>query len=118
MAETMELGLEKAMGKAPEQAPGSGSVSRVDGGNKKGTGLSRNKKVLLAAAAVVVLAALVIGGIQWSKRGVVTVQTGKVARQDLSSIVTASGQIKPPPEGFANVNANSFGKITAIYVKE
>jgi len=118
MAETMELGLEKAMDKAPGQTPGSGSVSRVDGRNKKGTGLSSKKKVLLAAAAVVVLAALVIGGIQWSKRGVVTVQTGKVARQDLSSIVTASGQIKPPPEGFANVNANSFGKITAIYVKE
>ena len=47
-----------------------------------------------------------------------TVQTGKVMKQELSSIVTASGQIRPPTANFANVNANSFGKITDIYVKE
>ena len=54
----------------------------------------------------------------WSRRGVVAVQTGKVQVQDLSSIVTASGEIKPPDQDFASVNANSFGKITEILVKE
>jgi HlyD family secretion protein len=61
---------------------------------------------------------LVVGGIIWSRRGVVTVQTSKVQRQDISSIVSASGEIKPPTANFANVNANSFGRITDIYVKE
>jgi HlyD family secretion protein len=81
-------------------------------------GLSKTKKVMLLALALVVLAGLVIGGITWSHRGLVTVQTGKVMRQDLSAIVTASGEIKPPPDKFATVNANSFGKVTEILVKE
>ncbi len=85
---------------------------------RKANGMKTWKKVLLMSIGAVLLVALVVGGIVWSKRGVVTVQTGKVLRQELASIVTASGQIKPPPEGFANVNANTFGKITDIYVKE
>jgi HlyD family secretion protein len=76
------------------------------------------KKKLLIAGGIVILVGLVVGGIVWSKRGVVTVQTGKVVKQDLSSIVTASGQIRPLTTNFASVNANSFGKITDIYVKE
>ncbi|HEY6291242.1 MAG TPA: efflux RND transporter periplasmic adaptor subunit [Terriglobia bacterium] len=75
-------------------------------------------KTILAIVCVVLLAVLVAVGISWSKRGVVVVQTGKVARQDLSSIVTASGQIKPPDANLVNVNANSFGKITEINMKE
>jgi HlyD family secretion protein len=51
-----------------------------------------------------------------SHKGVVEVQTGKVARQDLAATVTASGEIKP--KTYANVGANAFGKITKIYVKE
>ncbi|PYV15197.1 MAG: secretion protein HlyD [Acidobacteria bacterium] len=82
------------------------------------TGKKRWKKILLLAVVAVVLIGLVIFGIVWSKRGVVTVQTGKVVPQDLTSIVTANGQIQPPQEKRANVNAEGFGQITAIYVKE
>jgi HlyD family secretion protein len=85
---------------------------------RKREGAKRWKKVLLLSVGAVVLVALVVSGIVWSKRGVVSVQTGKVMRQDLKSIVTASGEIKPPSENFASVNANSFGKITEILVKE
>ncbi|HEX5484275.1 MAG TPA: HlyD family efflux transporter periplasmic adaptor subunit [Terriglobia bacterium] len=74
------------------------------------------KKKLLAIGVVVVLIILAIVGVVWSRRGQVTVQTGKVGRQDLTAVVTASGQIEP--ENYANVNANSIGKITNIYVKE
>lgn len=74
------------------------------------------KKKLLIAVVVVVLVILAIGGVVWSRRGQVEVQTGTVARQNLTSIVTASGQIEP--ENYANVNANSIGKVTDIYVKE
>ncbi len=79
---------------------------------------AQRKKVLFLILGALVLAGLVIGGILWTRRGLVTVETGKVVRQDLTSIVTASGEIKPPPNKFATVNANSFGKVTEVLVKE
>ena len=45
-----------------------------------------------------------------------TVQTGKAQRQDLATIVSASGEIKP--KTYVNIGANAFGKITHLYVKE
>ncbi len=51
-----------------------------------------------------------------SRKGVVQVQTGRVMRQDLTSQVTASGEIRP--KTFVNVGANAFGKIVRLYVKE
>jgi HlyD family secretion protein len=74
--------------------------------------------IFLVIVGVIVVAGLVVGGIIWSKGGALTVQTAKVVREDLAAIVTASGEIKPPDANLANVNANSFGKITDIYVKE
>jgi HlyD family secretion protein len=44
------------------------------------------------------------------------VQTGKVVKQDISSQVTASGQIKP--KTIVNVGANAMGRIVRLYVKE
>ncbi len=80
--------------------------------------LTKKKKVLLLGAGLLVFVVLVVVGIVWSKRGVVAVQTAKVARQDLRAIATASGEIKPPSTKFANVNANSYGRIVEILVKE
>lgn len=74
------------------------------------------KRNLIFIIGIVVLIILTVGGIKWSKRGQVEVQTSKVARQTLTSVVTASGQIEP--KNYANVNANSIGKITDIYVNE
>ncbi|HUI42584.1 MAG TPA: efflux RND transporter periplasmic adaptor subunit [Terriglobia bacterium] len=75
-------------------------------------------KAILAIVGAVLLVTLVVGGISWSKRGTVVVQTGKVMRQDLASVVTASGQIKPPDANLVNVTSNSFGRIVEIKVKE
>ena len=74
------------------------------------------KKVLIGVVGV--SAALIVLGVavHESKKGVVTVQTGKAQRQDLSSIVSASGEIKP--KTYVNIGANAFGKITHLYVKE
>jgi HlyD family secretion protein len=74
------------------------------------------KKVLIGVGGL--LAALIVIGIavHESNKGVVTVQTGKAQRQDLSSIVSASGEIKP--KTYVNIGANAFGKITHLYVKE
>lgn len=49
-------------------------------------------------------------------KGVVTVQTGSVSRQDLTSLVTASGEIRP--KNYTNVLGEGIGKITDITVKE
>jgi HlyD family secretion protein len=46
----------------------------------------------------------------------VTVQTGPVVRQDLTSQVTASGEIKP--KNYINIGANAMGDITELLVKE
>jgi HlyD family secretion protein len=83
-----------------------------------GKGTKSKKKMILVLVGAVAFVGLVAGGVVWSKGGTVTVQTTKVVRQDLSAIVTASGEIKPPTANLANVNANSYGKITDIYVKE
>jgi len=53
------------------------------------------KKIAIGAGVVVLLAIIVGITVHQSGKNVVTVQTGKVQRQDLSSVVSASGEIKP-----------------------
>src|SRR5271154_6990223 len=72
-------------------------------------------------ATIAVVVVLVIGGIAWysiykSNQNVVVVQTGRVARQDLISLVTASGEVRP--KTYTNVLGEGIGKITDIVVKE
>jgi HlyD family secretion protein len=74
------------------------------------------KKIALIAASVVVLLAIVGFTVQQSRKGVVAVQTGKVVHEDLTSVVTASGEIKP--KVYVNVGAILQAKITHLYVKE
>jgi len=75
------------------------------------------KKVLIGLGAVVVVGVIVLVSINQANKGVVTVQTAKVATQDsLVSQVTASGEIKPTT--YTNVTAQGFGRITEILVKE
>jgi len=74
------------------------------------------KKVSLALGGVVLVAGIIFFSIQQSRKGIVEVQTGKVSRQELTSQVTASGEIRP--KTFVNVGANAYGKIVKLYVKE
>src|ERR1700722_10921067 len=74
------------------------------------------KKIAIGAGVVVLLAIVVGITVHQSGKNVVTVQTGKVERQDLSSVVSASGEIKP--KTYVNIGANAYGKITHLYVKE
>jgi len=73
-------------------------------------------KVIITIVAVLVAAIGVYASTVYSKRGVVTVQTGQVARGDLAAIVTSSGEIKP--KNYINIGANAIGDITEILVKE
>ncbi len=74
------------------------------------------KKLALIAGGVVVLLAIVGFTVQQSRKGVIAVQTGKVIRENLSSVVTASGEIKP--KVYVNIGAILQAKITRLYVKE
>jgi HlyD family secretion protein len=113
MAEIKELELGKTNGPTWVER-----TAPVPARQRNGTGMKKWKKVTLAAAGIVAFVSLAIGGVVWSRRGVVTVQTGKVQREDLAQIVTANGEVKPVEQNQANVNANSYGKITEILVKE
>lgn len=74
------------------------------------------KKVAIAIGVLVAVLAAVGFTVQQSRKGVVLVQTGKVAKQDIASTVTASGEVKP--KTFANVGANAFGRIVKLHVRE
>src|SRR2546427_2378699 len=74
------------------------------------------KKIAIITGVVVLLLAIVGFTVHQSHKNVVTVQTGKVQRLDLASVVSASGEIKP--KTYVNIGANAFGKITKLYVKE
>jgi HlyD family secretion protein len=74
------------------------------------------KKVAIGAGALVA-AGISYGIVSYElNKGVVTVQSGRVVRQDLTSIVTASGEIRP--KNYTNVMGEGFGKITEINVRE
>jgi HlyD family secretion protein len=74
-------------------------------------------KVGVALGVAAVLGGVVLYSINQANKGVVTVQTAKVAKQDsLVSVVTASGEVKPTT--YTNVTAQGFGRITEILVKE
>ena len=75
------------------------------------------QKVEIGVGAVAVLGGIVLFSVNQANKGVVTVQTAKVATQDnLVSLVTASGEVKPTT--YTNVTAQGYGRITAILVKE
>src|SRR6202453_271450 len=74
------------------------------------------QKIAIGAGVVVVLAIIVGITVHQSGKNVVTVQTGKVQRQDLAAVVSGSGEIKP--KTYVNIGANAYGKITHLYVKE
>src|SRR5450432_3972076 len=74
------------------------------------------KKILIVVGVIILLGAIVGFTVNQTQKNLVTVQTGKVTKQDITSIVTASGEVKP--KTFVNVGANGFGRITHLYVKE
>jgi HlyD family secretion protein len=80
--------------------------------------LKKKWKIVIGVTVFLVLAIGVLAAVQISKRGIVTVETGKVGRTDLTAIVTASGEVTP--RNYINIGANtqSPAPITAIFVKE
>jgi HlyD family secretion protein len=73
------------------------------------------KKPVLIIGAIVILAVIVTISVK-SNKDTVTVQTSYAAKGDITSLVTASGEIRP--ENYTNVLGQGIGKITDIDVTE
>ena len=74
------------------------------------------KKILLIVFAVVVAAILVGVFIYRQQSGYTKILTARIVRQDLATIVSGTGQIKP--KTYANLGATAMGRVTHLYVKE
>jgi HlyD family secretion protein len=73
------------------------------------------KKPALIIGAIVLLTIIVVVSVR-SNKDTVTVQTGYATKSDITSLVTASGEIRP--QNYTNVLGQGFGKITDIDVNE
>jgi HlyD family secretion protein len=74
------------------------------------------KKIILLILAGVAVVGLVALFIYRQQAGYTKVLTAKVARQDLVTVVSGTGQIKP--RTFTNLGATSMGRVTHLFVKE
>jgi HlyD family secretion protein len=74
------------------------------------------KKILLIALAVLVAAGLVTFMVIKQQSGYTKVLTAKAVKQDLTTVVSGTGQIKP--KTYVNLGATAMGRVTHLYVKE
>lgn len=75
----------------------------------------KTKKPVLIIGAIIVLAIIVFISVK-SNKDTVTVQTAYAATGNITSLVTASGEIRP--QNYTNVLGQGIGKITDIDVTE
>jgi HlyD family secretion protein len=74
------------------------------------------KKIVFIVLGLIVVIGVIAGSIIHARNSVLAVTTGKATRQDLVSVVSGTGQIKP--KTYVNIGATAFGRITHLYVKE
>jgi len=80
--------------------------------------VKRKTKIIIGVIVLLLAAVGGMAGYRYSKKGIVEVQTGRVAKQDLTALVTASGEIKPRNYINIGTNAMSPSRITEILVTE
>jgi HlyD family secretion protein len=80
--------------------------------------LKKKWKIILPILLAVGVAAGLFARQEIAKRNLVTVQTARSVRQDLTALVTASGEIKPRNYINIGTNANVPSRITDILVVE
>ncbi len=80
--------------------------------------VKRKWKITIFVTLLVVAGVSIFASVKYSQRGIVAVQTGRVTRLDLTSLVTASGEIKP--RNYINIGSNAMSpaRITDILVRE
>jgi HlyD family secretion protein len=78
--------------------------------------MSKKGKIAAGVVVAAVLGGVVYASVTKDSRNRTVVQTQKVAKRDLTSVVSASGEVKP--KKFVNISANTSGRIVALLVKE
>jgi HlyD family secretion protein len=78
--------------------------------------LRRRKKLLIVLAVLLVIGAIVVGNLRSRREKSVKVTVDKVKKQDLTSIISASGEVKPKKN--INISAQVPGRIIKIGVEE
>src|SRR6058998_3453493 len=78
--------------------------------------MTTRKKIVTATLLTAVILSIVGYGMFIRNRGVVTVQPGRVIRQDLTQTVSANGEIKR--KKYVNVSSNMMGRIVGLPVRE
>jgi len=74
------------------------------------------KKIILIVLGVVVLGVVVVSILRGGGKAEATVETGTVARKDLTAVVDCSGTIQPKRK--VDVSANAMGTIVNLAVEE
>ena len=74
------------------------------------------KKIILIVVGVLVAAGLVAFMVYKQQSGYTKVYTATIARRDLTTIVSGTGQIKP--KTYVNIGATAMGRVTRLLVKE
>ena len=74
------------------------------------------KKIVITLVILLVLGGIVALTIFMGQSNVTKVTTANVVREDLVSVVSGTGQIKP--KTYVNIGATAFGRITHLNVKE
>jgi Multidrug resistance efflux pump len=74
------------------------------------------KKIVFIVAGVLVAVGLIAAMVYKQQSGYTKVLTASVVRQDLSAVVSGTGQIKP--KTYVNLGATAMGRVTHLYVKE
>lgn len=77
---------------------------------------SKKTRALILVGILVVIGAVVGVSVTRDSRSKVAVQTDQVARRDLVSIVSASGEVRP--KRYVDVGANVSGRIEQLHVRE
>jgi HlyD family secretion protein len=77
---------------------------------------SKKARVVGAVSALLVLVGVVAGSVIRDNSLKVAVQVQKIARRDLVSVVSASGEVKP--KRYVNIGSNPSGRIVQLHVKE
>jgi len=78
--------------------------------------MSRKKKIWVFSSIAAVVLLGIVAAVVATRSSATKVTTAKATRQDLTSIVSGSGQIKP--KTYVNIGATAFGRITHLYAKE
>ena len=74
------------------------------------------QKAAIGIGVLVAIAVITLVSVYEANKNVVTVQTGTVVREDLRTLVTGSGEVRP--NNYTNVVGQGVGIITAIDVHE